>query len=123
MGQLLTQVEEMEERTDNQAQELSKLKDQVRITQINQRKIHYKLEDQENQSRRQNLRICALPEKNCEDLRKTMNLIFNPLLDKGVDECLKIDRIHWVRKPKQIAADRPRDIIVRFQKYEEKAEI
>lgn len=124
LGQLLTRVEETEDRTDKQAQELSKLKEQVRTTQINQRKILYKLEHQENQNRRQNLRICALPEERGEDLRKIMNTIFSPLLlDKGVEKCLKIERIHRVRKPKNIAADRPRDIIVRFQTYEEKAEI
>lgn len=38
--------------------------------QVDQRKILYKLEDQENQNRRQNLRIHALPEERGEDLRK-----------------------------------------------------
>lgn len=123
LGMLLTRVEGMEEQTDKQAQELNKLKEQVRTTQINQRKILYKLEDQENQSRRQNLRIQALPEKNGEDLRKTIQSIFNLLLDKGVDDRLKFNRIHRVRKPKNIAVNHPRDILVRFQKYEEKAEI
>lgn len=52
-----------------------------------------------------------------------MKLTFNPLLDKGIDERLKIDRNHRVRKLKNIIADRPRDILVRFQTYEEKAEI
>lgn len=123
LGLLLTRVEEMEAQTDKHAQELNKLKEQVRTMQINQRKILYRLEDQEHQSKRQNLRIRALPEENGEDLRKIMNLIFNPLLDKGVNERLKIDRIHWVRKPKNITTDGPRDILVRFQKYVEKAEI
>lgn len=93
LGMLLTRVEEMEEQTDKQAQELNKLKEQVKTTQINKKKILNRLEDQENQSRRQNLRIRAIPEENDEDLRKIMNLIFNLLLDKSVKDSLKFDRI------------------------------
>lgn len=52
-----------------------------------------------------------------------MNKIFNPLLDKAVEVCLKIKRIHWIRKPQNIATDLPRDVLVRFQLYEEKAQI
>lgn len=64
--------------------------------------------------------ICALPEER-EDLRKIINKIFNPLLDNIVEGGLK--RVHRIRKPQSISTDLPRDIIVRFQLYEEKAKI
>lgn len=105
LGHVLARVEATEERTENQAQELSKIKEQVRLMQLDQRKILYKLEVQENQNRRQNLRIRAVPEERGEDLRKIMSKIFNPVLDKSMEEGLKIERIHRVRKPKNIAED------------------
>lgn len=66
---LLARVDVAEERTDKHAQELKTLKEQVKITQQNQRKILYRLEDQENRNRRQNLRIRSLPEERGEDMR------------------------------------------------------
>lgn len=59
--------------------------------QTDHRDILYKLEDQENQNRRQNLRIRALPEQNGEDLGKKMKKIFNPVLGRGEGDDLKID--------------------------------
>lgn len=91
--------------------------------QVDQRKILYKIEDQENQNIRQNQRICSPPEERGEDLRKIMNIIFNPVLNKGVEDSLNIERFHELRKPKNITDDRPKDIIVRSQLYEDKAEI
>lgn len=39
------------------------------------------------------------------------------------EDGLKIERVHRIRKPQNISADLPRDVIVRFQLYEEKAQI
>lgn len=63
MGFLLRGVEEVEEKSENQAQEISELKMQIRKLQSDHRDILYKLEDQENQNRHQNLRIRAIPER------------------------------------------------------------
>lgn len=49
--------------------------------QIDHRDILCKLEEQENQSRPQNLRIRALPEKQGDDLVTKLKKIFNPILD------------------------------------------
>lgn len=69
LGNLLARVELSEDKIDKQAQELCDLKEQVKITHQNQMKLLYRLEDQENRNRRQNLRIRLVPEKKGEDLR------------------------------------------------------
>lgn len=88
------------------------------------RDILYKLEDQENQNRRQNLRIRALPQQNREDLdKKIKKKKFNLVLGRGEGDDLKIDRVHRVRKPPGLNEDVPRDVIVKFHLYEDKAKI
>lgn len=52
-----------------------------------------------------------------------MKAIFNPILDRGQNEELKIDRVHRVRKPPGVSEDSPRDVIIRFHHYEDKARI
>lgn len=52
-----------------------------------------------------------------------MKYIFNPLLGRSLDEELKIDRVHGIRKPPSVREDVPRDIIVKFHQYEDKAKI
>lgn len=63
LGQLLARVEEAEENMDKQAQEVIKLKEQVKDMQLEKRRILYKLEDRENQNRRKNLRIVLYQKK------------------------------------------------------------
>lgn len=82
-----------------------------------------KLEEQENQNRRQNLRIRSIPEQRGEDLFAIMKEIFNPPLGRNKEEDLKLDRVHRIRKPPNIKEDTPRDIIVRFHQYEDKNKI
>lgn len=91
--------------------------------QIDHRDILCKLEEQENQSRPQNLRIRALPEKQGDDLVTKLKKIFNPILDRRLDEDLKIDRVHRVRKPPGLREEIPRDVIIKFHLYEDKARI
>lgn len=85
LGNLLVRVETSEDKIDKQAQELCELKEQIKITQQNQIKILYRLEDHTNRNRRQNLRIRAVPETRGEDLRKVITAIFCPLLEVGVE--------------------------------------
>lgn len=56
MGHLLKRVEIVEEVSEKQNQKIVELKQQVRNLELAQRDTLYKLEEQENQSRRQNLR-------------------------------------------------------------------
>lgn len=86
MGHLLKRVETVEEVLEQQDQEIADLKQQIRNLQLAQRDIQYKIEEQENQSRRQNLRVRGLPEQHEEDLTIKIKAIFNPLLNRGPDE-------------------------------------
>lgn len=45
------------------------------------------------------------------------------MLDRGADEELKIDRAHRIRKPPGVREDVPRDVIIKFHLYEDKAKI
>lgn len=99
MGHLLRRVEEAEEASGNFAKEICELKEQVKKMQIENRMLAFRLEEQENQSRRQNLRIRSIPEQHNEDLWEKMRKIFNPILGRHEEEALRIDRVHRVRKP------------------------
>lgn len=83
MGHLMKRVEEAEEKTGQQAQEIGELKAQVSKLQLAHREHLYKLEDQHNHNRHQNLRIRALPEQ--------QGGIFTPLLGRSEEYELKID--------------------------------
>lgn len=99
MGQLLQRVEEVEEIAVKQVKEILDLQEQISKMQIENRMMAYKIEEQENQSRRQNLRIRSIPEQLNEDLGDKMRKIFNPVLGRREEELLRIDRVHRVRKP------------------------
>ncbi|XP_040181176.1 meiosis-specific nuclear structural protein 1-like [Rana temporaria] len=124
LGGLRERVEETEKKIEEQDQEINYLKKQVRALSDSQRLAAYRIEDQENRNRRQNLRIRAIVEEKEEDLRTIMNTIFNPLLERPVQsKPLKIERVHRVGNPQQIERYGPRDVIVRFRNYVDKAEI
>lgn len=63
LGSLLDRVEETEKIVENQKKELETLKQQMKIAQQTQKEILYKLEDQENRNRRQNIRLRSVPER------------------------------------------------------------
>lgn len=123
LGYLLKRVEVVEEVTEQHTVNMEELKTQIQYLQTGQRELLLKLEEQENQNRRQNLRIRALPERRGEDLFAIMKEIFNPLLGRDKKEDLKVDRVHRVRKPPNMKEEIPRDIIVRFHQYEDKDKI
>lgn len=123
MGLLLRRVEEVEEMSGNQAKEISELKLQMSKMQSDYHILSYKLEEQENQTRCQNLRIRSLPEQQNEDLVIKMKTIFNPILGRQEDESLRIDRVHRIRKSPNMREDVPRDVIVKFHSYEVKEKI
>lgn len=126
MSHILKRVEEVESVTDKQGVEIQKLKQQMEAMQIEQRNIRYKLEDQENRSRRKNLRIRGLPESQgeAENLQEKMEVIFKDLINPSeVSRKLKLDRVHRIRKPPEIRGDAPRDVIMQFHNYLDKEQI
>lgn len=70
------------------------------------------------------MRIHGLPEPtNGEDLVEKMKKILNPLLGREEVEQTRIERVHRIRRPQGIPTEVPRDIIVRFHYFEDKAQI
>lgn len=63
IGQVLGRVEEAESRLDDHDQRFQDISNQIKNLQSTNRYLLYKIEDQENRSRRNNLRIKGLPEK------------------------------------------------------------
>lgn len=81
----------------------------------------YKLEDQKNINRRNNLIIRCLPEPTQgEDLMRKMQIIFNPVQGREETELIKIERVHRIRRPKGISMETPRNKIGRFLDFREK---
>lgn len=83
IGHVLKRVEETEDRLGEHEQRLEGMSKQIRDLQKANRSLLYKLKDQENRSRRRNLRIKGLPEKyGKEDLVPVLQQLLNPLLDR-----------------------------------------
>lgn len=120
LGGILARVEKTEDILDKQELDLSEIKEQLKIIHQNQIKICYRLEDQENRNRRQNLRIRGVPERKDEDLKKIMVDIFGPILELGGGEFPKIERIHRIGRRDTSRTERSRDIIVKFRYFVDK---
>lgn len=72
------------------------------------------LEEMEDRSRRNNLRLWGLPEATGpEDLAETVTAIFHSLLDSPPPS-LEIDRVHRTLGPKSTDPSRPRDVLCRL---------
>lgn len=74
--------------------------------------------------RRKNLRIRGLPESSqTGNVTDIIRKIFNPILEKEESNPIKIERVHKLRRPQGLLTESPRDIIVRFENWEEKKQI
>lgn len=82
------------------------------------------LDDQENRSRQNNIRIPGVPESveapNVTDLARS---IFNQIMNKPKDNHIEIDRAHSALGPNSSDSAHPRDIITRIHSYTSKATI
>lgn len=124
IGHVLKRVEEMEDRLEEHERRLEGMNMQIRDIQRANRSLLYKLEDQENRSRRKNLRIKGLPEKfGKEELAPALQQLLNPLLDREIMAPLKVDRAHRVARYPRNTSESPRDVIVKFHYEEEKVKI
>ncbi|KAM9313358.1 RNA-binding protein FXR2 [Gastrophryne carolinensis] len=82
------------------------------------------LDDLENRSRRNNIRIRGLPEATGPDqLRPTITGIFNELLCRPPDTEIVIDRVHRALGPRSPDPARPRDVVCRLHYYTVKEDI
>ncbi|CAH2306732.1 Hypothetical predicted protein [Pelobates cultripes] len=82
------------------------------------------VEDLDNRSRRNNIRIRGLREPiGPEDLRETLIPLFNLILHRPPEARLKIDRVHRALRPKPPPSAPPRDVICYIQDTQLKEEI
>ncbi|XP_041429830.1 uncharacterized protein LOC121397285 [Xenopus laevis] len=82
------------------------------------------VDDQENRSRRNNIRIKGLPEATGpEDLHPSIQDIFNNLLGRPNGTHLEMDCVHRETRPFNPDAKYPRDVICRIHFYAEKEQI
>lgn len=121
LAQVLERVEETEQRLDWHAAAIRSLQATTRNLTIAHRMALYKIEDQENRNRQNNIRIRGLPEATGDDnLLPSLRGIFNGLLGQAADYPLKIDRAHRALRPRNLSSETPQDIICRLHYYEEK---
>lgn len=77
------------------------------------------LEELEDRSRRNNLRLGGRPESSgVEDLQVTVNAIFQVVL-KSSQKTVELDRIHRAVGPRSNDPERPRDFVCRIHHYPE----
>lgn len=94
LSQVLEHLEESELRLDRHVAAIRNLQTSTRSLHIAHRMAFYKIEDQENRNRRNNIRIRGLPEATSDNLLPSIQGIFNGLLGLAVDHPLKIYRPH-----------------------------
>lgn len=119
----LSQVlEETEQRLDRRhAAAIRSLQSTTRNFTIAHRMALYKIEDQENRNRQNNICIRGLPEATRDDnFPASIRGIFNSLLGNPADHPLKLDRVHQALRPHNLSSDTSRDAICRVHYYEEK---
>lgn len=78
------------------------------------------LEDLEDRSRRNNLRLRGIPEATgAEDLEATVLAILQGVLDTP-QTSIELDRVHRTLGPRPSDPDRPRDVLCRVHRYTQK---
>lgn len=99
---------------------LEQARDQQREAAIT---LQLHLEDVEDRSRRNNLRLRGIPESaHQENLGETVREIFRTVLDDPQVE-IELDRVHRALGPRSDDPERPRDVICRLHRYTQKETI
>lgn len=102
---------------ENPVSELERSQDHHRDTAIT---LQLHLEDVEDQSRRNNLRLRGLPETiEAESLGETVQEMFRTILDDPAGS-IDIDQAHRALGPRSSDPGRPRDVVCRLFRYPQK---
>lgn len=121
---VLQRVEESEAHLNEHKKAILDLRARAESDWLEMRNIRYRLEDQENRSRRNNLRIRGLPESvKTSDLEKMLCEVFNKILDKEISSPIHFDRVHRIQKANMVPTDVARDVVARFTHYEIKQQV
>lgn len=130
--ELTERVKEAEERISGAEDEIVQLKGHVKTLQSQMEKLTEKADDLENRSRRNNLRVTGLPEKEegndaCAFLEKWLPRV----LEMDVNEPLILERAHRVGQMRGKGDDHgnrdasapPRTLIMRFLNFKQKEQV
>ncbi|CAH2284447.1 Hypothetical predicted protein [Pelobates cultripes] len=122
---LKADLEALSHRTDHAEAKLTKLADTTSSHSQDITYLHGKLaaleeeiEDLNNRSRRNNIRVRGLPETVTNDqLQASLTDLFNTLLPEATQHDLAMDRAHRALRPLALNPDTPRDVIVRMHRF------
>lgn len=106
---------------------------EVRITQLERAQLIHQdqlaevqlhVEDLENWSRQNNLRIRGLQEATGpENLLETVRAILHRILEPDPPANLEFDRVHRALGPKPVDPEHPRDVICHLHRYTQKSRL
>ncbi|KAM5140586.1 uncharacterized protein ACMZJ9_014461 [Mantella aurantiaca] len=117
-----SRVTQLEVTTTNIQQQVEQLDTSYSSILVQLQSHQLLIDDLENRSRRNNLKIKGLPESiSSSDLKSTVSHIINEILECPMDTPLEIDRIHRSLGPS--SSERPRDVICRIHYYTTKEQI
>lgn len=122
--QIYARVHTLEESNEQISQHASRLEDTVKLQQRELYELKLHVDDLENRSRRNNLRIRGLTEQiEDKNIHTVIQQIFLELLGKDGDEDLGLERVHRVYRPKNAPKDAPRDVLCYILSFRLKEEI
>lgn len=122
--QILSRINSVEETTEKIIAHSSALENKVLAQQRELQDLRLHIDDLENRSRRNNLRIKGMPESvEDKDIHTALNSIFSELIGKEDSQNLGIERAHRVYRPKGNTSDMPRDILCYLLSFSLKEEI
>lgn len=127
MQELRTEVQDLTAKVDSNDLTVSSLTQRVLALERSQETqtsravdLQLHLEDLEDHSRRNSLRLRGIPETTgSEDLSASVTAIFQKLLGTA-PPLLELDRVHRTLGPKPSNPERPRDVLCRLHRYTQK---
>ncbi|CAH2246996.1 Hypothetical predicted protein [Pelobates cultripes] len=119
-----TRVNALEEKTDELCHMNDTIVEKIQRMDADNKRLMEKLADLEDRSRRNNIRVCGVPETvTQEELPAYLLRLFQAIQPNLEVADLRLDRAHRVPKPQNLAQEVPRDIVTRLHYYSAKEAI
>lgn len=125
MTSRVTEVEQRMVKSEEKIEKVEELQSAVEKFKKENEYLHNKVDQLENYSRRENIRIIGLKE-GCENgdpikfLEKWIHEVFG---EQNLPESLQIERAHRIYAPRSTEDERPRPMLVRFLRYQDREKI
>ncbi|KAG8580053.1 hypothetical protein GDO81_007107 [Engystomops pustulosus] len=121
---LTSRVDDLEQAQSSTAMSLESIQDMIQQHHAQLHALQQHMDDIENRSRRNNLRIKGLPESvQPATLFSTITEILNGILGRPPNTPIEIDRAHRALRPLDLNAQIPRDVVCRIHFYSLKEQI